>query len=238
MLLIGDHFAKLEHLMLVQQQFKLESGLWKSDVFVRDKQNVDAACRILDEKVITCLQNYKHENTAGTEIYLKMGQGLLSAYSEPTLSVYDRTRLVWRTVTFLRLWASWSKVEGKEHRAFFISDQTFTNTILAGHSFILSMLLFHTYFPDATFSSSTFGSDGCENIFSQLRYFVKGKNNFNMREMLEYAQRIQRLNEMKWKNKRVSSATSGLGVINAKTEILKGITDGEKKQSEHVTFLK
>ena len=169
MLLIGDHFAKLEHLMLVQQQFQLESGLWNSDVFVHDKQNLDAVCRILDKKVTTCLQNYKDKNTAGTEIYLKMGQGLLSAYSEPTLTVDDRTRLVWLTVTFLRLWASWLKVEGKEHRAFFVSDQTFTDTILAGHSIILSMLLFHTYFPDATFSSSTFGSYGCENIFSQLR---------------------------------------------------------------------
>ena len=43
---------------------------------------------------------------------------------------------------------------------------------------------------------------------------------------------------MKRKNKRVSSATSGLGVINAETEILKGITDGEKEAIRTCDFLK
>ena len=33
--------------MEIYETYKLESGLWKSDVFVRDKQNVDAATRLL-----------------------------------------------------------------------------------------------------------------------------------------------------------------------------------------------
>ena len=33
--------------MLIYTKYKLKSSLWKSDVYVKDKQNVDAAVRIL-----------------------------------------------------------------------------------------------------------------------------------------------------------------------------------------------
>ena len=45
----------VEYLTEIYEAFKLESGLWKSDVFVRDKQNVDATIRILQPKVKGCL---------------------------------------------------------------------------------------------------------------------------------------------------------------------------------------
>ena len=42
-LLMGKNLVIMEHLMEIYETYKLESGLWKSDVFVRDKQNVDEA---------------------------------------------------------------------------------------------------------------------------------------------------------------------------------------------------
>ena len=41
----------MEHLMKTYEMNRIRSGLWKSDVFVKDKENVDAALRILQDKV-------------------------------------------------------------------------------------------------------------------------------------------------------------------------------------------
>lgn len=51
---------------------KLASGLWKSDVFVRDRQNVDAALRILQPQVRQCLEEWNDERTEAIRIYLKI----------------------------------------------------------------------------------------------------------------------------------------------------------------------
>lgn len=45
---MGKHIAQIEHLMKMYPEFKLECPLWKSDVYVHDKQNVDAATRVLN----------------------------------------------------------------------------------------------------------------------------------------------------------------------------------------------
>ena len=42
-LLMRKNLVIMEHLMEIYETYKLESGLWKCDVFVHDKQNVDAA---------------------------------------------------------------------------------------------------------------------------------------------------------------------------------------------------
>ena len=62
----------IEDLMRLYEGKKLASGLWKSDVFVRDRQNVDAALRILQPQVRQCLQEWNDERTEAIRIYLKI----------------------------------------------------------------------------------------------------------------------------------------------------------------------
>ena len=50
-LVLGNRFVMIEDLMRLYEGKKLASGLWKSDVFVRDRQNVDGALRILQPQV-------------------------------------------------------------------------------------------------------------------------------------------------------------------------------------------
>jgi len=40
---LGDSFVITEDLMRLFESKKLKSGLWKSDIYVWDKKNVDAA---------------------------------------------------------------------------------------------------------------------------------------------------------------------------------------------------
>ncbi len=48
---MGKHFAQIEHLMKMYPEFKLKCPLSKSDVYVPDKQNADAAPRELHSDV-------------------------------------------------------------------------------------------------------------------------------------------------------------------------------------------
>ena len=50
-LIIGNGVALIEHLLEVFENDTIRSGLWKSDVFVKDKQNVNAAMRIMKTEV-------------------------------------------------------------------------------------------------------------------------------------------------------------------------------------------
>ena len=59
--------------MRLYESKKLQSGLWKSDIFVRDKQNVDAAVRILQPQVRECLCQWDKDRTQAIRVYLKAG---------------------------------------------------------------------------------------------------------------------------------------------------------------------
>ena len=101
-LVLGKGVVQIEHLMKTYQMNRIQSGLWKSDVFVKDKQNVDAALRILQDEVRSCMKEWKDEETAATRVYLKMGQCSLHSYTERDISVKERTKLAWALVVFLR----------------------------------------------------------------------------------------------------------------------------------------
>ena len=63
------------------------------------------------------------------------------------------------------------------------------------------MLVFAKYFPDVPFCPWLFGLDSCEVLFSYLRGFTKGKNNFNFLEMLDITARVIKLLELRYRNK-------------------------------------
>ena len=56
--------------MKVFENDRIRSGLWKSNVFTTDKQNVNAAMRIMKTEVRVCM--WSDAKTTGTRAYLKM----------------------------------------------------------------------------------------------------------------------------------------------------------------------
>lgn len=99
---------------------------------------------------------------------MSVGSCLLRCYADNEISVRERAKLAWSPVIFLRLWKIWISSKQYYSKTHFISDQAYTDTILAGHSLILNMLIFSKYFPDVPFYPSFFGSDACEVLFSYL----------------------------------------------------------------------
>lgn len=121
---------------------KLRCGLWESDVFVKDKQNVQAALRILQKEVRVCMEAWNAEETVSTRIYLKMGQYMLRAYTERDLSVQERAMFAWTPVAFLRYWKAWLVISRFPIENHFVSLQTYEDFLLSGHSLIMSMKMF------------------------------------------------------------------------------------------------
>lgn len=145
------------------------SGLWKSDVFVKDRQNVDTAIRILQPQVRQCLREWNEDQTEAIRIYLKAGHNMMVAYTTENLSTKERAKLAWSTVCFVKLWKACLEKSNYEVESSFISLQTYNDMIIAGHSLILSMKLYAAYFPDQPFHPSTSGSDSCKRLFSMSR---------------------------------------------------------------------
>jgi hypothetical protein len=172
-LVLGDRFVQLEHLMKTYEMYKIEYGLWKSDVFVKDKQNVNAALRILQDTVRQCMKDLNSPETTGTRIYLKMGQNMPRAHTEYGLSVRERSRLAWSAVSFLRLWKSWLHISGYNIDSSFISTQTYNDFVLAGHSLILSMKLFSIYFPNKPYHLGCLVQIRARNFFQVCEDFAE-----------------------------------------------------------------
>lgn len=229
-LILGNHIAQLEHVIETYKTYRLESGLWKSDILVKDKQNVNAATRILGTSVQQCMAAWNNKRSVGTQAYLKIGQNLLSAYTEPNLSIRERSRLAWSVVSFLRLWKAWINISGNKMESSFISDQTYQDFILSGHSIILSMKIFSVYFPDQPYHPWVFGSNECEDLFAGLRGFCRGKSNLCMLDMIELSGRVQKLKELKITTKGLPTLpTPDWKSINVESEIIEGMKMADKQ---------
>ena len=98
-------------------------------------------------------------------------------------------------VVFLRLWRKWLKIEKYDVNSNFISDQTYRDMIISGHSLILAFKVFAKYYPEAPFAPWLFGSDQCEKLFAKIRCFQKTKTNVALIEMIDICGRLRKLSE-------------------------------------------
>ena len=92
---------------------------------------------------------------------------------------------------------SMEKISGNDVNNNCISQQTYDDTILAGHSLILSMKTFSLYFPNHIFHAWTFGSQTCKELFGKLHSFCRGKPNLSLPDMLDLSGRVKKLEERK-----------------------------------------
>ena len=227
-LVLGNGFVMIEDLIRLYERNKLTSGLWKSDVFVRDRQNVDAALRILQPQVRQCLQDWNDQRTEATRTYLKIGHNMMRSFTEENLPVKERAKLAWSAVCFVRLWKAWIEMSSYSIETSFISLQTYNDMILAGHTLVLSMKLFSKHFPDEPFHPKVFGSDSCERLFARLRGFYRGKSNLCMLDILDICGRILKLEELRYKEvprKQTQMSWS----TNTEQEILSGLQEAERE---------
>ncbi|KAJ7369645.1 hypothetical protein OS493_037328 [Desmophyllum pertusum] len=185
---------------------------------------------------------WNDELTIGTQVYLTAGHALYQAFTVESLTPRERARLAWKPITFLRLWKKYLEIKNYDRATHFISMQTFTDTVLAGHSIILFMLINAKYYPDVAFPIKYLGSDVCEVLFAELRGFCKGKNNFSFLEMLDIAARVQKLQEIRSKFKsqqRMEQDTSEREQwpCNLESELITGMKNAEREILKTIQLL-
>ena len=224
----------IEQLKQLYETKNLESGFWKSDIFVKDRQNVDAPLWILQPQVCKCLSERNKEMTEVIRVYLKVGNNI-RAFTEDNLSVKERSKLAWSAVSFVRLWKAWVEKSTYPVKSSFIFLQTYNDVVIAGHSLILSMKVFSEYYPNLPFHPSTFGSDSCERLFSTCRGFYRGKTNLCMLDLLQICGRIVKLEELR--NKKISGDEAASWPPLVEDEILSGIQEAEKEVIKTVETL-
>jgi hypothetical protein len=135
LLILGDGVIQLEHLMTVFERDRMRCGLWKSDVFVKDKQNVQAAVRVLQEEVCVCMKDWDAKETKSTRVYLKMGHYMLKAYTEKDLTVQQRAVCL-GTSFVLTLLESMATISGFDIESNFVSLQTYKDFIRTFHHYV------------------------------------------------------------------------------------------------------
>lgn len=217
LLTFGKYLVQLEHIMEVadSEKYKHELGLWKTDIKVNDKQNVNAAIRLFNEKVQKCLKDYNEITFRGTILYLKLGTMLYQLYFDQNLHISERIRKAWTIVQYLRLWKLWTVSSGYRLDRNFISDQTYNDVLIAGHSLILFTHYHYTYKTDQPYEPWTWGSNSCEEVFSKARCFIRTKNNFCHAEFLDICRRLQKVSE----SERHPGLKTRKSCVNPKTKI-------------------
>ena len=88
--------------------------------FVKDRQNVDAAIRILQPRVHQCLREWNEDQTEAIRVYLKVGHNMLHATKE-NLSTKERAKLAWSAICFVKLWKAWLEKSNYQLESLFIS---------------------------------------------------------------------------------------------------------------------
>lgn len=151
------------------------------------------------------MEAWNAKETLSTRAYLKMGQYMLRAYTEKDLTVQQRAMFAWAPILFLCYWKAWLTISGLNIENHFVSLQTYDDFVLSGHSLIMSMKMFSSYFPNSPFQPWTFGSNSCKDLFSTLRGFTRGKSDLCLMDMIDLAGRVQKLEELKMEGKKVDS---------------------------------
>ena len=197
LLIFGQHLIQLEHLMEIadNEKYKFNLGLWKTDIKVSDKQNVNAAVRLFDLRVQECLIDCNSQKYKGTICFLQLGTMLHKMYFDKDMFVSQRIRHAWTLVQFLRMWKIWTKASGYKIDKHFISDQTFHDVLIASHSLILLAKEHFKENNQQPFEPWTWGSNACEEVFSKAKCFVRTKNNFCHAEFLDICRRLQKVAE-------------------------------------------
>ena len=193
--MLGPFSVQLEHLMAVadDQTYRHTLGLWRTDVKVRDRQNVPAAIRMFKESVRSCLLSHAPQTSTGTRYFLQMGSLLHDMYFKSDLTVDERVRSAWTVVTFIRFWRVWLLLSDYKLQDNFISDQTYRDIVIACNAMVLMVKAWRENFPYIPFNPSLWGSNSCEDLFGQARCFLKNKCNFSHLEFLQICARLRNM---------------------------------------------
>lgn len=167
---MGNRLVTLSHLkMLIEELPKSVHGLVLSDICPDDRQNFQSLQKIMDPKVLKCVQENIPESEA-TVLYLKLCRYVTSAFLDPNLSPLDRVYRSWFAILFLRIWRNWiSKSDTYDLNANWITSNAYECIELNGHQLIQLIRKFRNEGNEKQFIPFLMDSQACESSFRKFR---------------------------------------------------------------------
>lgn len=193
LLVLGNYIAMYSQVR--KAAFAHDGPLYRRDVEKVDRQDDNAACRLLSASTLRWFTTHRsgsssesNEETCGLTIFLFLMGELVDAYQSRTLPHVERVKMVLRLHFFLERWAQFLDHAGYAKSTYFISGQF--KDILHYLVFGLIQLIIvyrDTYgsrFPLLFWLHST---EVCEHVFGVLRSLVQ---DFTMLDFLHLVLKI------------------------------------------------
>lgn len=197
---IGKYFVQLQHLeellaCIGENKHLLTATCLRS----ADRQNVDAAQRICDPKVINLLKK-NIKDSEGTVIYLEIMSDMYAALHDRTLDPVERIKKTWRCAFIVRIWRDFIlKCDGLTLKYNFLSSFCYHCIEQNAHSLVLMLLYLKKNKLTHLFHSYMFCSQPCESFYRQLRSLTTVNStvvNFSVKEIIHRISRIQLLSDI------------------------------------------
>jgi len=176
LLTLGNYVAMYSQVR--KAVFAHDGPLYRRDVEKVDRQDDNAACRLLSASTLrwftTHSSNLENEETRGLIVFLFLMGEVVDAYQSRTLPHVERVRMVLRLHFFLERWAQFLDRAGYAKSTYLISSQfrDILNHLVFG---LIQLIIVYrdTYgsrFPLLFWLHST---EVCEHVFGILRSLVK-----------------------------------------------------------------
>jgi len=102
-LALGDYVASPAFLrVIIQEKNKAAHGLAESDVSNNDKMIFNACRKIIDARVMSCLEDVP--GAKGLMVYLEVMRNIHYAYLKIDMTPEIRIELMWTSTSFFRTW--------------------------------------------------------------------------------------------------------------------------------------
>lgn len=196
----GKFYIRHEHLnQLLETEDKSKHLLSATDLNPVDRQRVDSALKICDEKVRQLLKK-RLKNSDGTVLFLQIMSDVVAAFMDQTLSPIDRVEKIWKATFLVRMWRqNIMKKPGATLKNNFMSAFCFYCIELNAHSLVFILLYLKKNNLTQLFFPHMLCSQPCESFFRLVRSLTTVFStvvNFSLKEILNRISRIQLLSEI------------------------------------------
>lgn len=196
----GNYFVQQQHLeKLLIYDDKDKHGLTPSCLNPLDRQNVESAERICDQKVINLLKQ-KVSGSEGTVQFLQIMSDVYLPFDDEKLELLDRVRKLWRSLFLVRIWRKFVlDSPGLTLKKNFMSSNCFYCIEQNAHSVVFILRYLRNEQLTHLFSPAMYSSQPCESFYRLLRSLTTISStvvNFDTKGILDRISRIHLLNEI------------------------------------------
>jgi hypothetical protein len=211
---MDKYLIEKQHIIyLIETCSKIEHGLIKCDVNIKDRQNFPSCRRISSENILNLLN--ENENFKGTYVYLSLLRSIIIGFIEKSSTIEERLYHIWTVVFTCRMWWAWinywsircnenddnSESVKRVKLNTFLTKPTFWCIEINAHTLLyIILLVIQKRLPVDALNTYLFSSQTCENTFRIARALsgpYSSITNFTVKSFINRCEKISIINSIK-----------------------------------------